>query len=503
MKIQDPIHGSIFISELERKLIDSAAFQRLKNIKQLGNVYQVFPGATHTRASHSIGVMHVAGLLFDSIFEKAFKSENPGVLDAIKSIRKIVRLAGLLHDLGHGPYSHLFEHVYMTAQVSELSADLKVPDSWLKAKFRESYFDSKLEHENYSYAMISWLSNNLKVTIPAQDICSLLDDRFDCSKEFMKELEVITTEVYGCDSLDSLKQCLKSILSGEIDADRIDYLQRDSLFCGIKISSIDVSHILSSIKLKVYSSTVDDGEKKFCIRVDPNAIASIEQILVFRKKMFDQVYSHRVNASFDNIMGNLFQKLLKRATPKIVVPKTYSEFLEYDDRKIDSILNMLIYNRIVNPNNEEDLLAKLLVTRSLLKKLYEKTVSLEEVAETVSEFKSLTFEGYTGKKIVTKIKLKELTKLSRFSGTKNNSVLRVFKRVPDGDIVSTPLNQVSEILRSTAWLEEKVKVVVFKGYEESANERMLSEKLETIPIFGEEEVGEEPTQDQSLLGKSS
>ena len=101
-EIRDPIHGYIKITEEERELIDSVYVQRLRRIHQLAGAYLVYPGGVHSRFEHVIGTMHVAGLVGQSVAEKAGLSD-----DDIQELR----IAGLLHDVGHGPFSHLFEEV--------------------------------------------------------------------------------------------------------------------------------------------------------------------------------------------------------------------------------------------------------------------------------------------------------------------------------------------------------------------------------------------------------
>src|SRR3954452_6732410 len=107
MEIRDPIHGNIELSPAETRVVDHAVFQRLRAIKQLGFSEFSFPGATHNRYLHSLGVCHLSGRAFDSIFKK-FEFSN----DALrKRLRQTVRLAALLHDIGHGPLSHTTEDV--------------------------------------------------------------------------------------------------------------------------------------------------------------------------------------------------------------------------------------------------------------------------------------------------------------------------------------------------------------------------------------------------------
>ena len=107
MEVLDPIHGSIELNPAEVAVLDSAAYQRLRSIKQLGFSEFSFPGATHNRYLHSLGVCHLAGRAFDSIFRR-FGIANDSVR---KRLRQTVRLAALLHDIGHGPLSHTTEEV--------------------------------------------------------------------------------------------------------------------------------------------------------------------------------------------------------------------------------------------------------------------------------------------------------------------------------------------------------------------------------------------------------
>ncbi len=103
-EMRDPIHGFIRISKQERALIDAKVFQRLRRIRQLAMAFLVYPGALHTRFDHSIGVMHVAGRICNKLQES-----DPKRIEA-KDIA-LVRLAALLHDIGHGPFSHVSEHL--------------------------------------------------------------------------------------------------------------------------------------------------------------------------------------------------------------------------------------------------------------------------------------------------------------------------------------------------------------------------------------------------------
>src|SRR5205823_2385413 len=120
MRVRDPIHGTVSVSDEEKAVVDSAFYQRLRHVRQLGFGDLAFPGATHTRHAHSLGAMHVSGRLFDSVASRA--ELPPEVRDRF---RAAVRLAVLCHDLGHMPLSHASE------AIAPVRAKLALP-GWLR-----------------------------------------------------------------------------------------------------------------------------------------------------------------------------------------------------------------------------------------------------------------------------------------------------------------------------------------------------------------------------------
>lgn len=166
-QVSDPIHGSINVSHLEASVIDSLPFQRLRKIKQLGNVHLVFPGAIHNRFSHSIGVMHLAGKMFDALFSSA--DERLLRDEKVIELRIIVRLAGLLHDVGHGPFSHTFESCLkrdedgdsISCVVKDLGPSLTIPKKWISRRAQTEFFEELLSHEHYSFGIIRHIFSNI------------------------------------------------------------------------------------------------------------------------------------------------------------------------------------------------------------------------------------------------------------------------------------------------------------------------------------------------------
>ncbi len=225
LDIIDPIHDFIRATGPEQKIIDSPIFQRLRRIRQLSGAHLTYPGAQHTRFEHSLGVMHIAGQAAHFLKEK-------GILN-LDDIAKL-RLAGLLHDIGHGPFSHLFEEV-------------------LQEK-------SKISHEEIG-----------KKIIEKTQIGDILE-KFGQNKKFITKL------AFG----DSKLQYMNEIISGALSADIMDYLLRDGYFTGAEHAKIDHKRIIQSF---------DVYKKKLAL--EKSALYSFESMMHSRYQMFKAVYFHK------------------------------------------------------------------------------------------------------------------------------------------------------------------------------------------------------------------
>jgi len=225
LDIIDPIHDFIRATNSEKKIIDDPIFQRLRRIRQLSGAHLTYPGAQHTRFEHSLGVMHIAGQAGQSLRDKGILD-----LDQVSDLR----LAGLLHDIGHGPFSHLFEEV-------------------LQEK-------SQISHEEIGKKIIE------KTQIGDSLSKSGYDQKF------------ITKLAFG----NSKFQYMNEIISGALSADVMDYLLRDGYFTGAEHAKIDHKRITQS--LDVY-------QKKLAL--EKSALYSFESMMHSRYQMFKAVYFHK------------------------------------------------------------------------------------------------------------------------------------------------------------------------------------------------------------------
>jgi HD superfamily phosphohydrolase len=225
LEIVDPIHDFIRIYESEIKIIDTPIFQRLRRIRQLAGAHLVYPGAQHSRFEHSLGVTHVAGQAATVLKDKGFLNS-----DDVANLR----MGGLIHDLGHGPFSHLFEEVLQKRK--------------------------KISHEEIG-----------KKIILQTEIGDLLSKSgFD--KKFLADL------AFG----NSKHQFMNEIISGGLSADMMDYLPRDGYFTGAEHAKIDFKRIIQSL---------DVHEKK--LSLEKSALYSFESMMISRYQMFKAVYYHK------------------------------------------------------------------------------------------------------------------------------------------------------------------------------------------------------------------
>ncbi|MDE1861319.1 MAG: HD domain-containing protein [Thaumarchaeota archaeon] len=225
LQIVDPIHGFINVYNHEVPVIDCPVFQRLRRIRQLAGAHLVYPGAQHSRFEHSLGTMHIAGLASMMLEEK-------GQLDS--DMVDNLRLSALLHDIGHGPFSHLFEEVLNKKR--------------------------KISHEKIGESLI------LKSEIG--DLIS--GGGFD--RKFVGKL------AFG----NSKFPFMNEIISGGLSADMMDYLLRDGYFTGAEHARIDFKRIINS--LDVYKGKLS---------LDKSALRSFESMMISRYQMFRAVYFHK------------------------------------------------------------------------------------------------------------------------------------------------------------------------------------------------------------------
>jgi HD superfamily phosphohydrolase len=301
MDIRDPVHGHIAVSDAEAALLDCRAYQRLRAIKQLGFSEFSFPGATHNRYLHSLGVSHLAAIAFDNIFA-AYPFKKPEIR---ARLRQTVRLAALLHDIGHGPLSHASE------EVMPLLKDLKV--GAYAQSTRKPDPNRQADHEDYTIKFVtdSSLTEVLKRNfsdIEPYHIACLIDKTLKDKDDFFK-----------VDGLD-FRTILSQMVSSEMDVDRMDYLERDAYFCGTNYGKVELEWLLTNL-------SYHQVEDRLHLALNRRAVYTFDDFLLARHHMHLMVYFHHKSIIYEE----LFYRYLTAKDCAFAVPADIESYIECTD----------------------------------------------------------------------------------------------------------------------------------------------------------------------------
>ncbi len=302
-RFNDPIHGQIIVNEKELQIINSAPFQRLRNIKQLALTYYIYPGAEHSRFGHSIGVMHLVTKAFNSAIED-YQEQFPEPKRLY--YEQILRLIALTHDIGHAPFSHASESVF--------------PDG--------------IEHEDYTVRIIM----ETEIADIINEIGNTFVERYGEGYRITPQLvcDIYMGQEAGPNSEYTF---LKSFMDSELDCDKMDYLLRDSYYCGVKYGMYDIEQMISSFTI-CYTKDVPR------LAIKNGGVQVFEEFVLARYFMFIQVYFHRTRRFFDIMLGRALQLVL----PDGAYPDSVEEYLQWDDCRVIQLLkeNMGRYEECSN-----------------------------------------------------------------------------------------------------------------------------------------------------------
>ncbi len=285
--IHDAIHGSIKFENVTLRLLETPEMQRLSGIKQLGLGYLVFPGANHTRLEHSIGVGYVAGRMGE-------------VLNLPREEIETLKAAGMLHDLGHSPFSHTLEYLlYEKTKMDHMEITTKIIEGKIDLLEGLEIEDRERVHEILNDYGLD-IKQIEKMILGQTEEISL--ENFDGHRGF-----------FGNE-----KNYMVNMISGSLDADQIDYLLRDAHYTGVAHGAIDFPRILHTLKIK-------NGE----LMIDKKGVPALEGMLVARALMYSAVYFHKTNR-----IGEL---MLSRAVEEIEM-ENWIEIYRYNDSELISLL---------------------------------------------------------------------------------------------------------------------------------------------------------------------
>ena len=270
-EMKDPVHGYVYITADEREVIDSYPVQRLRRLRQLAGAEYVYPGANHTRFEHSVGVMYLAGRVV----------ENPNISQRISEDEaEMVRIAALLHDVGHGPFSHIFEDL-LDKELGKTHEDMTL---WI---IKNSELKDILN----------------KVGYEAEEIGKLAIGRLHKPK----------------------KAFLDQIISSSVDVDKLDFVVRDTYHTGAEYGYIDVFRLIQTLDVL--------GED---LAVDLGSLSALESFVIARIESFKSIYFHRVGRAAQIMLATAIEKANEELD--LANFKTAEEYLAMDDYTVWTML---------------------------------------------------------------------------------------------------------------------------------------------------------------------
>jgi hypothetical protein len=270
-EIKDPVHGYVYITEEEKEIIDSFPVQRLRRLRQLAGTEYVYPGANHTRFEHSVGVMYLAGRV----------TENPNISEHLSHEEaQMVKIAALLHDVGHGPFSHVFEHLL----IKELDKTHEDITSWIiqKGELKDMLCKAGYKPEDVGRLAVGTLHKPKKTF-------------------------------------------LDQIISSAVDVDKLDFIVRDTHHTGAEYGYIDVFRLIHALDILNGNLAVDLG-----------ALSALESLIIARIESFKSIYFHRVGRAAQIMLAIAMEKANEELG--LTQFKTPEEYLAMDDYTVWTML---------------------------------------------------------------------------------------------------------------------------------------------------------------------
>jgi len=335
-EIRDPIHNFVRASADEISAINSRAFQRLRNIQQLALTYLIYPGATHRRFEHSLGVMELAGRVFDVLVAEGGRHESARNIfpdrDTLAAWKKVVRLAGLFHDLGHLPFSHAAEE--------QLLPDGKRHE-WLTVELIRSDEMRSVLKKMMPPPDPDQVS---KIAIGPQKWAKWFGKATDFDNWDLLMTEIVTGDAFG--------------------VDRIDYLLRDSHHAGVGYGRFDHYRLIDTLRILQHPN----GERPM-IGIEQGGIHAAEALQLARQFMFLQLYLHHVRIAYDIHLSD-FMKAWLTTYPTVV-----DDHLKTTDNEV--LVAISAAARDLNANGHDA--AERIVERKHFRKVYERNAADQKV----------------------------------------------------------------------------------------------------------------------------
>jgi len=316
--VRDPIHDFISLTEYDfiQKIIDTEYFQRLRRLFQLGVSVYVYPSATHNRLSHSLGAME----LFARIFDNLHKNDRYGSIEDIQKViklRKIGIATILLHDVGHGPLSHVSEKIF------------------------------GFKHEDVTAEIIK-----------STEISKILKDEGIEADDIVKIIKHTSSPDH---------KYISQLVSSQLDADRLDYLSRDAYFTGVAFGKIDLERIIRT--LQIYKG---GGDMDGYVVSTNKGFEAIESYVLSRHLMYRGVYFHKTTRCFERLIENVFKRAVFLAKDrKLILPNEFEFLINGNSISVKDLIQLddhSVYYLIRQWTKNDDKILKDLANRIINRK---------------------------------------------------------------------------------------------------------------------------------------
>jgi HD superfamily phosphohydrolase len=380
-EIKDPVHGYVYVTEQEKMIIDSYPVQRLHRLRQLAGAEYVYPGANHTRFEHSVGVMYLAGRV----------AENPNLSQIMDEEEAgMIRIAGLLHDVGHGPFSHVFEQLL----IKELEKTHEDITSWIIQKSELSEIIGKAGYK-------------------ADEVGKLAVGRLRRPK----------------------RAFMDQIISSTVDVDKQDFIVRDTHHTGAEYGYIDIFRLIHNLDVL--------GEN---LALELGALSALESLIIARIESFKSIYFHRVGRAAQIMLAMAMEKANEEVG--FTRFKTPEEYLAIDDYTAYTMLKNCKKSSTIIRNLERRRMLKCAYEKTF----YEKDTMISNIFSRETYRKQLQSEIANEAKVDAETVIIDVPTVP--SVPYEHSVLTetmeipVFYRTPEGEKIPQRLSEISKIFET-------------------------------------------------------
>jgi HD superfamily phosphohydrolase len=380
-EIKDPVHGYVYITQEEKTIIDSYPVQRLHRLRQLAGAEYVYPGANHTRFEHSVGVMYLAGMVIS----------NPNISQHVNEDEtEIIRIAALLHDVGHGPFSHVFEYL-LTKNLDKTHEDLT---TWI---IQKSELSDIIKKAGYS----------------PQEIGELAVGKLHKPK----------------------KAFLDQIISSTVDVDKQDFIVRDTYHTGAEYGYIDIFRLIYTLDVL--------GEN---LAVEIGALSALESLLIARIESFKSIYFHRVGRAAQIMLAMAMDKANEELG--LTRFKTPEQYLAMDDYTVYTMLkNCKKSKNIIN-----DLENRRMLKCAYEKTFYEKDTMVSNIFSRENYRRQLQLEIAEEANVETNVVIIDVPTVPsvpyEHSVLTESMEIPVFYKTPEGKKIPQRLSEISKIFET-------------------------------------------------------